>query len=155
MQQVAPVYNGIPARNTDPPIELFHPIFDTFKRFLTETVDIPADIRKLAWEYSEACVAIYESEPDRETAMHGILRKVLYMQPLRLITQLVNSGNVGIQSIGHSHESQHQAIIFLEFKNQFGKGGSDPYDQACFACQRHWGDPGSERSINYCNMKRY
>ena len=132
------MYNGRPHELTAPPIEIYHPVFATFRRKMARPAE---DFKFSATELRQVHTLItnslefYDNEDARKIQL-DILRGLVHQQALdsRVI---FNGGGKKIKPYSASYTTcqnlpgkDNAAILLTELKNGIGDGGSDPISQS-------------------------
>ncbi|KAF8958803.1 hypothetical protein BDZ97DRAFT_1840790 [Flammula alnicola] len=132
------MYNGRPHELTAPPIEIYHPVFATFRRKIAQpTKDFKFSAAELGQVHTLIVnsLAFYDSEDARKIQL-DVLRELVHQQVLdsRVISngggKKINPDGAGYTTCQNFPRKDNAAILFTELKNGVGEGGSDPISQS-------------------------
>jgi hypothetical protein len=133
-----PVSNGRPSYNVDPPIGLFHPVFNSFRAAMKSPDPVYEDAitYSAAMALFRAFVRTYPNERDRIPVISERLADFLGRS-----FQVVEASGVKSDGVLYYHWGPSVAYLaILEIKNEMGTGSADPYNQASLAYGKYWAD---------------
>ncbi|KAG8743970.1 hypothetical protein FRC10_011044 [Ceratobasidium sp. 414] len=130
------IFNGRPERRTELPIQLFHPVFDTFTKTLEGTDLLPPAKYDAARELLRASQPIYRVEGDRLSALQPCMTAAFSSEIVKDPVPKCEADGVVIFTNTATTSKAYCAII--ETRNEVGAGKSDPTIQAAESYAIYW-----------------
>ncbi|KAJ7241717.1 hypothetical protein B0H12DRAFT_42281 [Mycena haematopus] len=122
-----------------PPVELFHPVFASFRARLEALTDVPEDIVRDTASLMRASSAIQVSEQPRTQNTRTCLAKILKQAFFQVVNlDRTSSDHIALCVDTVVHETA--AAVIVEEKSELGAGGSEPSVQGSFSYMNFWAD---------------
>ena len=131
------IYNGRPLELTAPPLEIYHPIFATFRRKMSQPIkdlEFTATELEQVYKFITKSLAFYDNEDARRDQLYGF-RNLIHDYCFLSLSIPSGSGRkfitdgVGLVTCSNFPGNPQAATFFTELKNGIGEGGSDPIAQ--------------------------